>query len=573
VFNASATVLFEDSFESNSGALHNRRPDAYDSSVGALAWWKNESLNLVVTNGVLQTTTTTGQQSAWLTLPPINTGDVIRASAVVVANGDVNTDWLSFGFLQSKNHTHQKGEPFVTLSRFAVDPGANTGQLKIYGGLGNVNLLAANSWLKEQNGFSTNLNARNTVTFEYDTASGSFQVWLTSEGGTTVTQYNGSVNYGGVEGQIVPLDELNYFGLTFNSVVPLGAANPAYLDDLVVERIPYQEPQLAALFEDSFENNSGDLHNRRPDVFDSEYASIAWWKNEAQDLLVTNGVLQTTTNDGQQSAWLNLPTITEGDVIRASAVVVASGDANTDWLSIGLLQSKDGTFETGGPYVTLTRRAVDPGADLGLLRIYGGLGNTNELATLNNLKEAQGFTTNLNARNTVSFEYDTASGNLQVWLTSEGGTTVTHYDGSVDYNGVVGQAVPLGDLNYFGITFNSLNSADGSNPAYIDDVNVVYIPGANSGVDPVIPATIIGWSMGSNNLMRMVIDAQSAASNYFPKATTDLTSGIWNEVAHSDDGVNAFAVTNLDYAGVEGTNKVIYLQADETKKFFGIWNP
>jgi len=135
-----------------------------------------------------------------------------------------------------------------------------------------------------------------------------------------------------------------------------------------------------------------------------------------------------------------------GDVIRASAVVVASGDANTDWLSIGLLQSKDGTFETGGPYVTLTRRAVDPGADLGLLRIYGGLGNTNELATLNNLKEAQGFTTNLNARNTVSFEYDTASGNLQVWLTSEGGTTVTHYDGSVDYNGVVGQAVPLDSL-------------------------------------------------------------------------------------------------------------------------------
>jgi hypothetical protein len=247
VCSVNATIIFNDNFENNSGSLHSRRPDAFDAGVSGLAYWKNEALNLSVTKGVLQTTESTGQQSAWLTLPEISSGDVIRVSAVMVANGDANTDWLSMGLLDSKSHTYQKGQPYCTLTRNATGNGANMGLLKVYGGEGSApGTLASQNYLKEPQGFTTNLNARNTVAFEYDTASGNLAVWLTSEGGTTVTQYNGSVNYNGVEGQAVPLGDLNYFGVTFNSVNSTGSADPAYLDNLVVEIIP--EPSTIGLF-------------------------------------------------------------------------------------------------------------------------------------------------------------------------------------------------------------------------------------------------------------------------------------------------------------------------------------
>lgn len=570
VFSASAASFFEDSFESNSGALHNRRPDSFDAEYSAITWWKNEAANLAVTNGVLQTASSTGQQSAWMALPnDIETGDVIRVSAVLVANGDANTDWLSIGLLQSKNHTFQRGDPYVALTR-REDAGVNTGLLTVYGGLGDdYGSLTNANYLKEAQGFATNLNARNTVGFEYDTATGNLRVWMTSEEGTTEIHYYGPVNYEGVANQAIPLDDLQYVGVTFNGLNSLADSNPAYLDDLFVERIPQE-----CLYEDDFSSSSGSLHNRRPDYFDTDYAAISWWKNEALSFQVTNGVLQTTVSDGLVSAWLTLPPVNSGDVIRASAVMVANGDSNADHMGMGLLQSKNHLYQRGEPWVALTRRTVDPGANMGLLQVYGGLGDDySSLAFLNYLKEPQGFTTNLNARNTVGFEYDTASGNLQVWLTSEGGTTVTQYNGSVNYGGVEGQAVPLDELNYFGFTFKSLTAQGESNPAYIDNLSIVYIPKITSGEDPIIPAGIVGWSLESGSLMRMVIDAQSAANNYQPKSTTNLVSGIWENIAHSDNGMNAFVVTNLDYAGTEGTNKVIFLQTDESVRFFKIDNP
>jgi hypothetical protein len=540
-FSASAEDLFEDRFENNSGALHNRRPDFFDTDYASIAWWKNEASNLSVTNGTLLTGSSSGQQSGWIALPDdIQTGDVIRVTAVLVANGDANTDWLSLGLVGSKNHTFQKGAPYLTLTR-REDAGVNTGLLKVYGGLGAGSGSLTNvNFMKEAQGFTTNLNARNTVGLEYDTGSGNLRVWMTSEGGTTVFHYDGSVNYGGVTNQPVPFDALKYAGVTFNGLNSLADADPAYVDDLTVERIPQE-----CLFEDRFSNYEGSMHNRRPDYFDTDYASISWWKNEALNLVVTNGMIQTTTNIGQQSAWLKLPVVSSGDVIRVSAVMVANGDANADWLSIGLLPSKNHTYQKGKPYFTLTRNATG--------------------------KEAQGFTTNLNARNTAGLEYDTASGNLAVWMTSEGGTTVTQYNGSVNYNGVVGQAVPLDELTYVGLTFNGLNSVADSNPAGIDDLKVTYIPAQSSGEEPVPPAEIFGLSV-SGNLLRVVINAQGAASNYYPQACAELVSNVWEHVAHSDDGLNAFAVTNLTYAGAEGTNKVIYLEMDDPVEFFRIQN-
>ncbi len=90
---------------------------------------------------------------------------------------------------------------------------------------------------------------------------------------------------------------------------------------------------------------------------------------------------------------------------------------------------------------------------------------------------------------------------------------------------------------------------------------------------PALPpeiATISDWSIVSDSVMRLVVDAPSLASNYYPKITTDLVIGSWESVPHSDDGVNAFVVTNLDYSTAEGTNEVIYVRATNSAAFFGI---
>ena len=242
---AMATVIFQDDFEKNSGALHNRRPDTFDSSVNALAWWKNEASNFTVTNGVLQTTTN-GVASAVLTMPTVSAGQVIKVSAVLVANGDINTDYLSVGFTSAKNPTYSVGDPWLTMYR-RVDVSSGKGLLKVYSGPGSTGSTLVNqATLSAAQGFTTNLNARNTVNYEYNTATGNLLVWLLSESGTSVTQYNGSVNYGGVAGAIVPVDQIKYLDITFNSVNVLGSDNPAYLDNLTVEVIP--EPATIGLF-------------------------------------------------------------------------------------------------------------------------------------------------------------------------------------------------------------------------------------------------------------------------------------------------------------------------------------
>ena len=86
------------------------------------------------------------------------------------------------------------------------------------------------------------------------------------------------------------------------------------------------------------------------------------------------------------------------------------------------------------------------------------------------------------------------------------------------------------------------------------------------------PAMVMDWSVISGNLMRMVVNTPDAANLYYPKVTTNLLNGTWTGVPHSDDGINAFITTNLGYSTVDvsGTNKVIYVQADDAVGFFGI---
>jgi hypothetical protein len=266
-----AVIVCQDSFESNSGALTGRLPD-----LGTAAW-QNTDGSFQVTNGVLETTTN-GLTSAWLAMPSISTGDIIRISAVIVGNGDVNTDYISFGLVNAKVATYSSGAPWLSLLR-RVDN--DRGYLRGHSGPGSsgTNLLNSAN-LTETQGFTTTLNARNTVTMQYDTASGQLSVWMASEGGTTVIQYDGPVYYGGVAEAIVPMDAIKYLAVSFNRVDPLGASNPAYLDDLTVEIIPDG-------------GDSTQIENNEP----------GRWTFQDCIEVQSNTLLQTVTNGASAQTW------------------------------------------------------------------------------------------------------------------------------------------------------------------------------------------------------------------------------------------------------------------------------
>ena len=109
----------------------------------------------------------------------------------------------------------------------------------------------------------------------------------------------------------------------------------------------------------------------------------------------------------------------------------------------------------------------------------------------------------------------------------------------------------------------------GGTSALFDNLKVTVIADA-APPGPITPATIVGWSVFSPNVMRMVVDAPDLATNYYPKTTTDLVVGTWTQVAHSTDGSDPFVITNLSYSTAEGSNEVVYVQADDAAAFFGV---
>jgi len=88
---------------------------------------------------------------------------------------------------------------------------------------------------------------------------------------------------------------------------------------------------------------------------------------------------------------------------------------------------------------------------------------------------------------------------------------------------------------------------------------------------PTEAATIVSSSI-SNHVMRMVIDIPSGLNFYQPMASSNLVTEGWGSIPHSDDGVNPFVVTNLDYSTTDtsGSNEVIYVEVDHVQKFFSI---
>jgi hypothetical protein len=130
--------------------------------------------------------------------------------------------------------------------------------------------------------------------------------------------------------------------------------------------------------------------------------------------------------------------------------------------------------------------------------------------------------------------------------------------------------LPSVDARYFRVEFTEPLGGSyldrGARVYEIDGFGTAYIPPP----EPIGPASIMGWSLGSNSVMRMVVNAPSSASNYYPKATSDLMAEDWAGVPHSSDGVAPFLVTNLVYSTPEGSNEVIYVQVNQASGFFKV---
>ena len=163
-----------------------------------------------------------------------------------------------------------------------------------------------------------------------------------------------------------------------------------------------------------------------------------------------------------------------------------------------------------------------------------------------------------------------------VWLDSVGteisSNSATYAESDGDYIGFgwvtrsVTAVAPVGTTQVrMQMTSHLLGGADSA--LWGDNASLVFL-----GAHPMLPATILSWTAVSNGVMKMVVDAPGITSLYRPKATTDLLAGTWANVPHSDDGVNPFVVTNLGYSTTDatGTNEVIYVNATEATKFFGI---
>jgi hypothetical protein len=85
------------------------------------------------------------------------------------------------------------------------------------------------------------------------------------------------------------------------------------------------------------------------------------------------------------------------------------------------------------------------------------------------------------------------------------------------------------------------------------------------------PAGIEGLTVLADDVMELEVSGASPSEYYYPESTTNLVDGPWGRIPHSDDPGNTFIETNLTYStNVGDTNKIIYVQGENTAEFFRI---
>ena len=102
---------------------------------------------------------------------------------------------------------------------------------------------------------------------------------------------------------------------------------------------------------------------------------------------------------------------------------------------------------------------------------------------------------------------------------------------------------------------------------WYNTATAVYLDNISVSRSVLVPATIVGWSAVSSNVMKMVLNATDQANQYYLHTTTNLTAS-WVRTLHSMNGSVPFVKTNLSYSSAEGTNEAIYVEANESQAFF-----
>ncbi len=317
----------------------------------------------------------------------------------------------------------------------------------------------------------------------------------------------------------------------------------ASFDNLSVTSIPEPLPDVV-LLQDTF--GSADTNDVNFDLLNRQTgteATAVWASNMAASL--SGGTLRVSTIGSAGSSFARL----EQDFAAATNKVRISTGVKNDNSSDGFSMVNFGAaaadgFSAGAGYsfrldtrfATKALKFFDNGTEIATMNVTWLLSGGYDLLKI---EFFEGNTVSATFNGTA---YDFGSGQTSYTGTSEGENHVM--------------------LGWYGDGDPGVTSASFDNLA----VTTIADP-----VAPVIhPATIVGLSVFSPNVMRMVVDAPDLATNYYPQTVEDLVVGTWTNVAHSINGSGPFVVTNLSYSVADGTNDVIYVRADSAAGFFGI---
>ncbi len=110
-----------------------------------------------------------------------------------------------------------------------------------------------------------------------------------------------------------------------------------------------------------------------------------------------------------------------------------------------------------------------------------------------------------------------------------------------------------------------------SGQLFIDNIAVLgMVTDQTAPPEPDPEAAFVSLEPVLGNQIKLTIDVVGSLTNFTLLSKTSLDESAWSAVAHSDDGVNAFLTTNLNYSSSDGTNVIIYVEAGDTQKFYGL---
>lgn len=211
-------VYVHDSFDNALGSLNNTRPDGFQKAKAKTAWWKDDSSSFVRKDGALLCA---GEQPATcaVMLPAIEKGQKISVCVLADPSSISDTGKIHFGLSSHRKYVKAKGgQVWVSLW---LPPGKQSGVVFVYGGDGRTRHLLAKQ---------TGVKFDRPVTLSYSTVDGAVEVL---SGDSSI--YEGPVTYNGLEGHVVPLENIKCVGFEFDGVAGSDCSEQAEVSEIEIK--------------------------------------------------------------------------------------------------------------------------------------------------------------------------------------------------------------------------------------------------------------------------------------------------------------------------------------------------